>query len=101
MRESYHLAKSLFPKNLISKHCDIYPSNFHEILFNKDKLANFRRNELSFKFNDSLEKAMLSRTRRVLSRLGKITGKVFIEKNKETIIGNPKTFYIDNEYYDY
>ena len=81
MKNSYKLAKSLFPKKLISKHWDIYPSNFHEVLFNKDKIANFRRNELSFKFNDSLEKAILSRTKRVLSRLCEVTGKEFIEKN--------------------
>ena len=82
MENSYRLAKSLFPKNLISKHWDIYPSNFHEVLFNEDKLANFRRNELSFKFNDSLEKAIISRTQRVLNRLCEVPGKEFIEKNK-------------------
>ena len=101
MKNSYKLAKSLFPKNLISKHWDIYPSNFDEVLFNRDKIANFRRNELSFKCNDSLEKAMLSRTRRVLSRLGEITGKVFIEKNKEILVGNPKTLTINDKPYDY
>ena len=101
MKKSYKLAKSLFPKNLISKHWDIYPSNFHELLLNKDKIENFRRNELSFKFNDSLEKAILSRTRRVLSQLSEITGKVFIEKNKEILVGNPKTLTIDNKPYDY
>ena len=85
MKNSYKLAKSLFPKNLISKHWDIYPSNFHKVLFNEDKLANFRRNELSFKFNDSLEKAILSRTKRVLSRLSEITGKDFIEQNLSLI----------------
>ena len=101
MKNSYKLAKSLFPKNLISKHWDIYPSNFHEILFNKDKIENFRKNELSFKFNDSLEKAKLSRTKRVLSRLSQITGKEFIEKNKEILIGNPQTLTINNKPYDY
>ena len=101
MKNSYKLAKSLFPKNLISKHWDIYPSNFHEVLFKKDKIANFRRNELSFKFNDSLEKAILSRTKRVLSRLSKITGKEFIEKNKEILVGNPQTLTINNKPYDY
>ena len=101
MKNSYKLAKSLFPKNLISKHWDIYPSNFHEVLFNEDKLANFRRNELSFKFNDSLEKAILSRTKRVLSRLSEITGKEFIEKNKEILVGNPQTLTINNKPYDY
>ena len=38
MKNSYKLAKSLFPENLISKHWDIYPSNFHEVLFNKKKI---------------------------------------------------------------
>ena len=95
MRESYHLAKSLFPKNLISKHWDIYPPSFWEVLFDNEKLKNFRSNELSFKFNDSLEKAMLSRTTRVLNRLKKITGEKFIETNKETFFGNPQTLYID------
>ena len=83
MKNSYKLAKSLFPKNLISKHWDIYPSDFHEVLFDKEKIVNFRSNELSFKFNDSLEKGMLSRTRRVLNQLVNITGKLFIEKNKD------------------
>jgi len=101
MKNSYKLAKSLFPKNLISKHWDIYPSNFHEILFNKNKIENFRSNELSFKFNDTLEKGMLSRTRRVLNRLDKITGKSFIEKNKEILVGNPKTLTIYDKSYDY
>ena len=101
MKNSYKLAKSLFPKNLISKHWDIYPSNFHEVLFNKDKIANFRCNELSFKFNDSLEKAILSRTKKVLSRLSEITGKEFIEKNKEILVGNPQTLNINNKSYDY
>ncbi len=101
MKNSYKLAKSLFPKNLISKHWDIYPSNFHKVLFNEDKLANFRRNELSFKFNDSLEKAILSRTKRVLSRLSEITGKDFIEQNKEILVGNPQTLTINNKPYDY
>ncbi len=101
MKNSYKLAKSLFPKNLISKHWDIYPSNFHEILFNKDKIANFRKNELSFKFNDSLEKGILSRTKKVLNRLSEITGKEFIEKNKEILIGNPQTLMINNKPYDY
>ena len=101
MRESYHLAKSLFPKNLISKHWDIYPPRFWEVLFDNEKLKNFRSNELSFKFNDSLEKAMLSRTTRVLNRLKKITGEKFIETNKETFFGNPQTLYIDQKEYDY
>ena len=101
MKNSYKLAKSLFPKNLISKHWDIYPSNFHEVLFNKKKIENFRSNELSFKFNDTLEKGMLSRTRRVLNRLDKITGKLFIEKNKEILVGNPKTLTIYGKSYDY
>ena len=101
MQESYHLAKNFFPKNLISKHWDIYPSNFQEVLFNNEKLKNFRSNELSFKFNDSLEKAMMSRTTRVLNKLKKITGENFIEKNKEIFSGNPKTLHIGNEEYDY
>ena len=101
MKNSYKLAKSLFPKNLISKHWDIYPPNFHEVLFNREKIANFRRNELSFKFNDSLEKAMLSRTKRVLNRLSEITGKEFIEKNKEILIGSPQTLTINDRPYDY
>ena len=101
MQESYHLAKSLFPKSLISKHWDIYPSNFREALFDNEKLKNFRSNELSFKFNDSLEKAMISRTTRVLNRLKKITGVEFIEKNKEIFFGGPLTLQIDHEEYDY
>ena len=101
MESSYNLAKSLFPRNLISKHWDIYPDNFKKSLFNSDKIKNFRSNDLSFKFNDSLEKGMLMRTKRALEKLTKITGREFIETNKETMIGNPKTFYIDNEYYDY
>ena len=60
MQKSYSLAKSLFPKNHISKHWDIYPQNFQEVLFDNEKLKNFRSNELSFKFNDSLEKTMMS-----------------------------------------
>ena len=91
MKNSYKLAKSLFPKKLISKHWDIYPSDFHEVLFDKEKIVSFRSNELSFKFNDSLEKGMLSRTRRVLNQLVNITGKLFLEKNKEIRVGNPKT----------
>ena len=59
MNQSYRLAKSLFPKKLISKHWDIYPSNFQETLFNNEKLKNFRSNELSFKFNDSLHTGAL------------------------------------------
>ena len=101
MKNSYKLAKSIFPKNLISKHWDIYPSNFHEILFNKNKIENFRNNELSFKFNDSLEKAIKSRTTRVLDKLKKITGGDFIEENKEIFSGNPKTLRIGSEKYDY
>lgn len=101
MRESYHLAKSLFPKSLISKHWDIYSSSFREILFDSEKLKNFRSNELSFKFNDSLEKAMISRTTRVLKRLKKITGERFIETNKEILFGNPQTLYIGQKEYDY
>ena len=101
MISSYKLAKNIFPKHLISKHWDIYPSNFHEVLFNKDKIANFRRNELSFKFNDSLEKAILSRTKKVLSRLSEITGNEFIEENKEILVGNPQTLTINNKPYDY
>ncbi len=101
MRKSYRLAKSLFPKNLISKHWDIYPSNFQEILFDNEKLLSFRSNELSFKFNDSLEKTRAFRTTRVLDRLIKITGRAFIEKNKEIIVGSPLTHKIYNEEYDY
>ena len=101
MQESYQLAKALFPKNLISKHWDIYPSNFRELLFDNEKLKNFRSNELSFKFNDSLEKGMKSRTRRVLDKLKRITGESFIEQNKEIFSGNPKTLHIGNEDYDY
>ena len=101
MKNSYKLAKSLFPKNLISKHWDIYPSDFHEVLFDKEKIVNFRNNELSFKFNDSLEKGMLSRTRRVLNQLVNITGKLFLEKNKEIRVGNPKTLTIYGKRYDY
>ena len=101
MQESYHLAKALFPKTLISKHWDIYPSSFQEVLFDKEKLKNFRSNELSFKFNDSLEKAMMLRTTRVLNKLKKITGENFIEKNKEIFSGSPKTLHIGNEEYDY
>ena len=101
MQGSYHLAKALFPKNLISKHWDIYPSSFREVLFDNEKLKNFRSNELSFKFNDSLEKAMKSRTARVLNKLKKITGESFIEKNKEIFSGNPKTLDIGNNEYDY
>ena len=56
MEASYNLAKSLFPRNLISKHWDIYPDDFKSSLFNRDKIKNFRSNDLSFKFNDSLEK---------------------------------------------
>ena len=55
----------------------------------------------SFKFNDSLEKAMISRTTRVLKRLKKITGDKFIKKNKEIFFGNPLTLKIDHEEYDY
>ena len=101
MQGSYHLAKALFPKNLISKHWDIYPSSFQEVLFDNEKLKNFRSNELSFKFNDSLERGMMSRTKRVLNKLKKITGENFIEKNKEIFSGNPKTLHIGNEEYDY
>ena len=101
MRESYHLAKSLFPKNLISKHWDIYSSSFREILFDNEKLKSFRSNELSFKFNDSLEKTMMSRTTRVLTKLKKITGENFIELNKEIFSGNPQTLFIGNAEYDY
>ena len=101
MQESYHLAKSLFPRSLISKHWDIYPSNFREVLFDQEKLKNFRSNELSFKFNDSLEKAMMSRTTKVLNKLKKITGEKFIEKNKEIFFGNPETLHIGHEEYDY
>ena len=101
MKESYNLAKALFPKNLISKHWDIYSSSFREILFDNEKLKSFRSNELSFKFNDSLEKTMMSRTTRVLRKLKKITGKNFIEKNKEIFSGNPQTLCIGNAEYDY
>ena len=101
MQQSYHLAKSLFPKDLISKHWDIYPSNFQEILFDNKKLKNFRSNELSFRFNDSLEKAMMSRTTKVLNKLKKITGEKFIEKNKEIFFGNPQTLSIGHKKYDY
>ena len=101
MRESYHLAKALFPKNLVSKHWDIYPSRYQEILFDDEKLESFRSNELSFKFNDSLEKAIKSRTKRVLDELKKITGENFIEQNKEIFSGNPKTLNIGNKEYDY
>ena len=97
MQESYNLAKSLFPKDLISKHWDIYSPYFWEVLFDNEKLKNFRSNELSFKFNDSLEKAVLSRTTRVLNKLKKITGEKFIEKNKEIFFGNPQTFSIDHQ----
>ena len=101
MQRSYHLAKSLFPKDLISKHWDIYTSDFREVLFDDKKLKNFRSNELSFKFNDSLEKAMKSRTTRVLNKLKKITGEKFIEKNKEIYFGTPQTLFISNAEYDY
>ncbi len=101
MQESYNLAKSLFPKDLISKHWDIYSPSFWEVLFDNEKLKNFRSNELSFKFNDSLEKAVLSRTTRVLKKLKKITGEKFIEKNKEIFFGNPQTFSVDHAEYDY
>ena len=101
MQQSYHLAKSLFPKDLISKHWDIYPSNFREILFDNKKLKNFRSNELSSKFNDSLEKAMMSRTTRVLNKLKKISGEEFIEKNKEIFFGNPQTLSIGQKEYAY
>ena len=101
MESSYHLAKNLFPKYLISKHWDIYPHDFHRDLFDEDKIKSFRSNELSFKLNDSLEKAVLSRTRKVLNQLSKITGKMFIEKNKEIVVGNPKTLQIFDEAYDY
>ena len=101
MKSPYHLAKNLFPKYLISKHWDIYPPDFHRNLFNKDKIKSFRSNELSFKLNDSLEKAVLSRTRKVLNQLSRITGKMFIEKNKEIVVGNPKTLKIFDKAYDY
>ncbi len=101
MKASYELAKTLFPKNLISKHWDIYPTDFNKYLFNNDKIKSFRSNELSFKFNDSLEKAMISRTKKVLNQLTKITGDSFIEKNKEIVVGNPKTLTIFNKTYDY
>jgi len=101
MKNSYKLAKSLFPTNLISKHWDIYPSDFHKVLFDNKKILNFRSNELSFKFNDSLEKGLLSRTRKVLNQLDNITGRLFIEKNKEINVGNPKTLTIDEKHYDY
>ena len=101
MQEFHHLAKALFPKNLISKHWDIYPSSFREVLFDNEKIKNFRSNELSFKFNDSLKKAMMLRTKRVLNKLKKFTGESFIEKNKEIFSGNPKTLHIGNEKYDY
>ena len=101
MRESYNLAKALFPKNLVSKHWDIYPSRYREVLFDDEKLKNFRSNELSFKFNDSLEKAIKSRTKRVLDELKKITGENFIEQNKEIFSGNPKTLNIGDKEYDY
>ena len=101
MHESYRLAKSLFPQKLISKHWDIYPSSFREILFNDEKLKNFRSNELSFKFNDSLEKVITARTTRVLGKLKRIVGEEFVERNKEIFFGNPQTHYIDQEEYDY
>ena len=74
MKYSYKLAKRFFPKHLISKHWDIYPPDFYKDLFNRDKIKNFRSNELSFKLNDSLEKAVLSRTRKVLNQLSRVTG---------------------------
>ena len=101
MKDSYNFAKSLFPKNHISKHWDIYPSNFKKNLFDPNKIKFFRSNDLSFKFNDTLEKGMFLRTKKVLEKLISVTGRKFIDENKETLIGNPKTFYIDNKYYDY
>ncbi len=101
MKTSYDLSKSYFPKYLISKHWNIYPSEFREILFKEENIKDFRSNEISFKFNDSLEKGMYSRTRKVFNKLRKITGQAFIEQNKEIGVGNPKTYKIDKECYDY
>ncbi len=101
MKYSYNLAKSLFPKSFISRHWNIYPSDYKEILFNKEKLENFRSNELSYKFNDTLEKGIFSRTKKVFNRLSKITGDKFIENNKEVIVGNPSNIKFKNNFYDY
>lgn len=101
MKHSYNLAKSLFPQTLISKHWNIYSPEFKELLFNRNKLEHFRSNELSYKLNDSLEKGMFSRTKRVLSKLSNITGHSFIDKNKEVVVGRPISFRINDKFYDY
>ena len=101
MKYSYNLAKSLFPKSFISRHWNIYPSNYKEILFNKEKIENFRSNELSHKFNDTLKKREFSRTKKIISRLSKITGDGFIESNKEVMVGNPRNVKFKDNFYDY
>ena len=85
MENSYNFAKSLFPKNHISKHWDIYPGNFKKNLFDPNKIKFFRSNDLSFKFNDTLEKGMFLRTKKVLEKLISVTGRKFIDENKETL----------------
>ena len=101
MENSYYLSKSLIPRHFVSKHWDIYPKSFENTLFDKNKLLNFRDNELSFKCNDSLEKRTSSKELRVLEGLSHIVNKDFIEANKEEKIGNPKTFSFDKKFFDY
>ncbi len=101
MKKSYHLSKSLIPSHFVSKHWDIYPKGFENILFDKEKLSGFRNNELSFKCNDSLEERTQSKELRVLKGLSNLVNKEFIEANKEEKIGNPKTFSFDKKSFDY
>lgn len=101
MKKSYSLSKSLIPSHFVSKHWDIYPKNFKNTLFDKDKLSCFRDNKLSFKCNDSLEKRKKNKALSVFKNLSQITNPEFIEKNKEVKVGNPKTFSVDKKLYDY
>ncbi len=101
MKKSYFLSKSIIPSHFVSKHWDIYPKNFGDNLFDKDKLSKFRNNELSFKCNDTLEKRTSVKEIRVLQRLSKIVNRGFIENNKEEKIGKPKTFNFNKSFYDY
>ncbi len=101
MEKSYSLSKSLIPSHFISKHWDIYPQSFENTLFDKDKLSEFRDNELSFKCNDSLEKRTSVKALRVLENLCRIVNLDFIEANKEEKIGKPKTFCFGKKTFDY
>ena len=80
MKKSYHLSKSLIPSHFVSKHWDIYPKGFENILFDKEKLSRFRNNELSFKCNDSLEERTQSKELRVLKGLSNLVNKELTEK---------------------